>query len=106
MSFILNFFLWICEAFVWLVDKCMKRIWKECNDQLPPFRIQLLPANDAAWTKSPAVQGLVSELTGLGFSPAGVYDVIGMKEVRVMGWVHPPSSVVLLIYSSGKKNLA
>ena len=103
MLFILRIFSWVAVAFAATVQKCMAFLEKKCEAVLPPFRIQLDPSSDNAWTSSKEVQRLAQELAAAGFTPSGTYDIRGIAGARMMIFCHDGSDVMGSVVGLGKK---
>ena len=103
MVIILEIFIWFCMLPILAIQKGMSILRKKCDAGLPPFRIQLVPSSDTAWTASSEVRRLAQELAAAGFLPAGVYDVRGFEDARYMLFLHQASGVIGNIVGKGKK---
>lgn len=66
-----------------------------------PLRIDLLPAEDTAWTRQPAAQERIQALERAGFVPAGCFQVRQISTYVVSGYVHPKENVQALVEQSG-----
>ena len=65
---------------------------------LAPFRIHFVPALDVSWTTEPAAVALADQLRELDFVEAGKFDIVGMTDAKIHGFVHESTSVTARIY--------
>ncbi len=66
-----------------------------------PLRIEVLPAEDTAWTRQPAAQERIQALERAGFVPAGCFQVRQIPTYQFYGFVHPAENVQAAVEQSG-----
>lgn len=82
------------------IEECRKQLIG-LRKRLIPLRVDVLPAEDTAWTQQPAAQERIQALERAGFVPAGCFQVRQIPTYLASGYVHLTEHVQALVEQSG-----